>query len=368
MTNNPLSLYLHFPFCVKKCAYCAFYSLPEQPEDLKSAYCEALLKQISFLPADRVIKSVYFGGGTPSCLGAERLCKLLCAIKTRCALAPDCEITAEVNPGTVNGGALKALYTAGFNRLSAGVQSASDKTLEFLGRIHRFAEARECIIAARAAGFANISADLMFALPGQTEEELLHGIDAVCGLGVTHLSVYSLQLEPGTPLYEKRETLDFPAEEAEEAAYNALCARLKEYGYEHYEISSFALPGFEARHNGAYWDRSDYLGLGAGAHSFYRGRRFSSPCDINAYIAKAGDSLLAPTNFGSAPEITAEEAEEERVMLGLRTGKGALIPARAKEKAERIAALGYGDYNGERLVLNEKGFRVSNRIIADILY
>lgn len=367
MTNKPLSLYFHFPFCVKKCAYCAFYSLPAQPEETKSAYCEALAKQISLLPQGRRIISVYFGGGTPTCLGAERLCKLIGLIKERCLIASDCEITVEANPGTVGEEALSALYKAGANRLSVGVQSADDGVLAFLGRIHRFADARECICAAKRAGFENISADLMFALPGQTAEELVKSAEAVCGLGARHISAYSLQLEPGTPLYEKRGSLVFPDEDAEEAAYGALCAVLAEKGYEHYEISSFALPGFKARHNSVYWDRGEYLGIGAGAHSFYGGKRFSSPRDINAFIKKAGFSLFAPTDFDTAPVISEEEAEEERIMLGLRTSNGAKIPAEARGRAKRIAELGYGAFDGERLILNEKGFRVSNVIIAEVL-
>ena len=367
MTNKPLSLYFHFPFCVKKCAYCAFYSLQAQPEEIKNAYCGALEKQIGFLPREREIISVYFGGGTPSSLGAERLCKLIEKIKERCSLAPDCEITVEVNPGTAGESDFYALYAAGFNRISAGVQSANDETLAFLGRIHDFRQARECILAAKRAGFANIGADLIFALPGQSAEDFLHSIDSVCDLGVQHISAYSLQLEPGTPLYAKRGTLCFPDEEAEEAVYGALCARLKERGYEHYEISSFALPGFRARHNGVYWNRGEYLGIGAGAHSFYGGKRFSAPCDINAFIQKAGDSLFAPTDRETAPLITVAEAEEERVMLGLRTSDGAVVPPGARVKARRIAEAGFGVFDGERLVLNEKGFRVSNEIIAEVL-
>ena len=367
MTNKPLALYFHFPFCLKKCGYCAFYSFPCAEDSFKQAYCEALESQLAFLPRDRVITSVYFGGGTPPVAGVGRLCKLLRRIKSDFVLSDDCEITVEVNPGTVSGSDLRALCEAGANRVSIGVQSADDGVLKALSRIHDFETAKRCIESALRAGIENVSADVMFALPGQSVDGFSRGLEKIIALGVKHLSAYSLQLEEGTPFWNDRESLEFPAEETEEAQYSALCGITRGHGFEHYEISSFALPGFESRHNGTYWARGEYFGFGAGAHSFYRGKRFSSPKDAKVYIKHAPESLFAATDFASAPDISQAEAEEELVMLGLRTDRGAEIPEASLETARRIAALGYGTLNGRRLVLNDRGFRVSNEIIAEIL-
>ncbi len=367
MTNNSISLYIHIPFCAKKCNYCAFYSLPDQDESTKQAYFEALMRQISFFECTKKVSTVYFGGGTPPMLGIERLCKLVEFIATRFVLTEDCEITVEVNPGTVDFDSLSALKKSGANRLSIGVQAANDKILHFLGRIHDFEDAKKCIADARAAGFDNISADLIFALPKQNTEEFITGAKMIMSTGIDHLSAYSLQVEEGTPIYEKRSTLDFPDEDCEEEQYELLCKAAAEKGFRHYEISSYAKSGFESKHNMNYWACGEYFGFGAGAHSFYNGRRFSAKADIKYYILQSYTSLLAPTDYDSVAPISASEAEEERIMLGLRTANGARIPERAYPIAERIAKLGYGRFEDGILALNSKGFRVSNEIIAEIL-
>lgn len=367
MTNKPISFYFHIPFCVKKCDYCAFFSLAAQGEELKQRYFEALLRQLSLFPTDRIVKTVYFGGGTPPILGIERLCRLIGAVSERFELADDCEITVEVNPGTVDRQAIAELKKAGANRLSVGIQSANDRVLKSIGRIHTFEQARECIDFARNAGFNNISADVIFALPSQIVDELEDGLKQIISTGITHISVYSLQLEAGTPLFERRNELIFPDEDGEERQYESVCRILSENGFEHYEISSFSKPGFRSRHNMNYWKGGEYFGFGAGAHSFCFGKRFSSPGDIGAFIEKSFTSLLEPTDFNESPFLTQTEAEEERIMLGLRTADGALIPDSAAERARRIAELGYGTFENRVLKLNSRGFRVSNSIIAQIL-
>lgn len=366
MTNN-ISLYFHIPFCVRKCDYCAFYSLSDQSEEIKQEYLQAILRQIEFFDDERIVKTVYFGGGTPPILGIERLCELFKAVRKKFVLADDCEITVEVNPKTVDVDSLKALKDVGVNRLSIGVQSSSDRILSFLGRIHTFEDAKKCISDARSVGFENISADIIFALPEQTEKEFENSVIDIISTGVDHISAYSLQLEEGTPLYSKRNDLRFPDEDREEAQYEFLCNTLKKNGFSHYEISSYAKNGFESKHNLNYWDCGEYFGFGAGAHSFYKGKRFSAVADVNEFIRLSHTSLFAPTDFDDVDDITSEELNEERIMLGLRTSKGALIPKEAYSVAERIEKLGYGVFEDGKLKLNSKGFRVSNSIISDIL-
>lgn len=366
MTNN-LSLYLHIPFCVKKCDYCAFYSLPAQGEDIKQAYFEALKRQIGFFKTDKAISTVYFGGGTPPLLGVDRLCKLITLIRDGFCLAENCEITVEVNPATVSFEDLHLLKNAGANRLSVGVQSSNDKILASIGRIHTFEQAKQCILDARKAGFDNVSADIIFALPDQSLDDFKKCVIDIMSTGVEHISAYSLQLEEGTPLYKRKELINLPDEDGEESQYEALCAILKDSGFEHYEISSFAKNGKKSRHNLNYWARGEYVGFGAAAHSFYGGKRFSAVADVGEYIKKSHTSLFAPTDFDDCDYISNEEAEEERIMLGLRTSDGVKIPERAFVVAERIANLGYGRFENGILALNSKGFRVSNEIISEIL-
>lgn len=367
MTNNSVSFYFHIPFCAKKCDYCAFFSLAKQSEELKQRYFDALMRQVAFFPTDRKVKTVYFGGGTPPLLGVHRLCKLIEAINGRFVLSDECEITVEVNPGTVDLHSLIALKCAGANRLSIGVQSANDRVLMSIGRIHTFEQARECIENARKAGFENISADLIFALPSQSDEEFAKGLEMIMSTEIDHLSIYSLQLEEGTPLFARKNELCFPDEDSEERQYDTICATLAANGFEHYEVSSFAKPNYRSKHNLNYWSRGEYFGFGAGAHSYCFGKRFCAPNDVEAYIQNSRTSLLAPTDFDDAPFVSETEAEEERIMLGLRTADGAIIPEASFDNAKRIAALGYGSFENGVLRLNGKGFRVSNSIIANIL-
>ncbi len=366
MTNN-ISFYFHIPFCVKKCDYCAFYSLPAQSDELKQEYFEAMLRQIDGFDTDKTVKTVYFGGGTPPVLKVWRICALIERIKAKFTLSGDAEITVEVNPLTVDERDLKALYAAGVNRLSIGVQSSCDRILKLIGRIHSFTDARRCIESARRVGFKNISADIIFALPYQTTEEFSRVVTDVISTGVDHISAYSLQIEQGTPFYEKRRELILPDEDGEEEQYEALCDILKANGFLHYEISSFCKEGFQSRHNLNYWDCGEYFGFGAGAHSFFNKKRFSAENDVLAFIEKTKISCFEPTDYFSAEVISEQESAEEKILLGLRTAFGARIPESAHPIARRIAKMGFGEFTDGVLRLNSKGFRVSNEIIAEIL-
>jgi len=366
MTNN-LSLYFHIPFCVKKCDYCAFYSLPNQSDEIKQEYFDALVRQIGFFETNRPVDTVYFGGGTPPMLGIDRLCKLISLVRSRFNLTNDCEVTVEVNPKTVDYEALSALYNSGANRLSIGVQSADDRVLASIGRIHSFDDAVQCISDAKKVGFTNISADVIFALPDLTLDGFKDSLHKIMSTNIDHLSAYSLQIETGTPIFERRKTLNLPDEDSEESQYNALLEIASSYGFTHYEISSFAKPNKRSRHNLKYWTMGDYFGFGASAHSFYDNRRFSAVCDVKEFIEKSKISLYSPTDYDTAEELTEDTLEEERIMLNLRTSDGALIPNRAHVTAKRIADMGYGTFIDGVLKLNSKGFRVSNEIISQIL-
>lgn len=364
MSTDALSLYYHFPFCLQKCNYCAFYSLPHIGEQEKEDYLHALQKQTLSFPDRREIQSVYLGGGTPPLFGKERLCKLLSFLQEHKTFRPDCEITLEVNPKTADRDFLRALRNAGVNRLSIGMQSSDDAQLRALGRVHTFADVCRCVTYARDAGFDNYSLDLLFALPGQSIDGFAKSLQDAFALQPAHLSVYSLQLEEGTAFFRNRETLSFPTEETEEAQYGLLCETAQEHGFAHYEISSFAKDGYRSRHNLNYWKRGEYLGFGAAAHSHWNGKRFSNLPDLRAYL----QDPLEANDYRQAERISETEAWEESVFLGLRTADG--IPGTSVNAAcvERMESLGLMHTlpNGN-VCMTERGWRVSNAVIGQLL-
>lgn len=363
MDPQGISLYYHFPFCLRKCRYCAFYSVAKTEEALLDAYLQALCLQTRSVKEERQVVSIYFGGGTPSLFGAHRLCALLDVIREKFTVVPDAEVTVEVNPATADEAFFRALWEAGCNRISVGMQSSNDGELRMLGRTHTFADVQTCLADARKAGFTDVSLDLLFALPGQTKETFRQSLCDAFALAPTHLSVYSLQLEEGTVFYRQRQTLSFPTEDEEEAQYDLLCALAAEHGYEHYEISSFAREGHYARHNLRYWQRGEYLGFGPAAHSHWNGKRFSNTADLHAYLADP----TGANDYAAAERISEAEALEETILLGLRTSFG--IPARLVhcERVERLCALGLLLQRGDRVALTERGWRVSNAVIGQLL-
>ena len=361
-SNKAVSVYVHFPFCVKKCAYCAFFSKPCRDEKLFDDYTSALICRIKSMPRLDV-GTVYFGGGTPSVLGSARLCRILDGITHSLNVSADAEITVEVNPGTIGAEGLEDLKSGGFNRISIGMQSANDKTLDTLGRIHSNDGFLRCYEHARKY-FDNVSVDLIFALP---EDDFDNTISQVVDLSPSHVSAYSLMLEEGTPLYSKRNALRFPGEYEEEKQYKTLCGALENAGYTHYEISSFAKKGRESKHNTVYWERGDYIGIGPSAHSYFNGKRFSVPADTGGFIKNASLPFLSDTDYDTAPVISETESEEERIMLGLRLAKGVSLPESKLNIAKRFAETGFGKIENGVFSLNDKGFRVSNSIIAALI-
>lgn len=367
--NTPFGLYIHVPFCASKCRYCDFYSFAGDAAQM-DAFVQAIAGQAErFAPmlADRMADTVYFGGGTPSLLGSERLTKLLQVLADRFSIAPNAEITVECNPDSMDADLLNALRKAGVNRLSIGVQSAHEDELRLLGRRHTFAQACTAVRCAQQIGFDNISVDLMYGLPEQSEMAFLQSVDAVLALHPQHLSCYSLKLELDTPMGREQPVL--PDDDAQADWYLSLCERLTQAGYIHYEISNWAKPGFHSRHNSRYWTLSDYLGLGPGAHSYLDGKRF-------AYRSSLSDFCYCPQPVQEEP-VAGFAPHAEYLMLRLRTANGvdtwafesrfgrAFAPYAARLAALQASGLTLQTADGWRLT--EQGFLVSNSIITDVL-
>ena len=325
-------VYVHIPYCVKKCAYCDFCSVPRDASI--DQYPDALCREIELsrdrLPYEGPVPSVFFGGGTPTVLPAEALIRVLDTVRRTYDLLPDAEITTECNPGTASYADFVKLRAAGFNRLSLGLQSADDRLLKAVGRIHTYEQFLTAYGAARDAGFQNINVDLMHGLPGQTQADYLDTLQKVCDLGPEHISAYALILEEGTPLYTRvREgEVTLPDEDAVADMEDAGMAYLKERGYARYEVSNFAKPGRECRHNLIYWNDEPYLGFGVAAHSSARGKgdwlRWSNTESIPTYLKKLQRGRL-PT--AETLHIDKKEEMFEVIMLGLRKVKG--IPRQA---------------------------------------
>lgn len=292
-----LELYFHIPFCERKCAYCDFLSAPADPP-VRISYIKKLQEEIAYYGAqfkEYQVSSIFFGGGTPTILEGYQLAAILETVKKYFHLVADAEITVECNPGTLTAGKAEKLVQAGFNRLSMGLQSADDRELQLLGRIHNFAQFLESYDLARKAGFENINVDLMSALPGQTLKSWQNTLQKVTALRPEHISAYSLIIEEGTPFYERfaedeqiREEGGhprlLPEEDVERQMYELTEAFLHTKGYERYEISNYAKPGYECRHNCGYWIRKDYLGLGLGASSLVEHQRFQNTSNLKEYL------------------------------------------------------------------------------------
>ena len=325
ITQSPRALYIHIPFCTNKCHYCDFtsYVLKGQPVD---EYLDALEMEMrrtvaQWPPAE--IDTVFVGGGTPTVLTPPQMERFLKAVCTYFPLAPNAEFTMEANPGTTDSDKLAAMKAGGVNRISFGVQSFDNGLLERIGRIHSVDDVYRSIENARAAGFTNLSIDLMFGLPGQTVELLRDSVNRAMELGLPHYSIYSLKVEENTlfhKLYERNE-LPLPPEEEEFNMFILLMDMLKENGYEHYEISNFAKPGYESRHNSTYWRNEPYYGLGAGAHGYVNRMRHVNLKGITPYIEAAAQKLPR-LETALVPEA---EAMEDLMMVGLRLLAG--VPA-----------------------------------------
>lgn len=441
-------LYIHIPFCVKKCNYCAFLSFSAN-DKIRKAYTDALINEIrisaEILQANSAenentkrasggrpeIDTLYIGGGTPSVLSISQIEDIMRSVRSSFFLKPDAEITIEMNPGTLGdpdkeaGRMLEACREAGFNRLSMGVQSMDDERLKFLGRIHTAETVVRDLKAARKAGFDNINLDLIFSVPGESEDEAVNDVEKILGLGPEHISCYSLQLEEGTPFYKMANSgvITETSDEDDRNTYHSICSLLRAGGYEHYEISNFARcsPGhmaagfgdeilsrntsspssrFRSRHNSLYWSMSDYIGCGLGASGFTDGIRYRNITDIDEYIkiyvdikepSETNDLPAVLEQYCNSPFDNISEAVftglrrregvsyEEAVSAYLRAGKSTDMAEAACEhteeffwevfkEAEKEAAdyvkSGHLIIDDKGLRLTEKGIDISNSIMA----
>lgn len=376
--SGGMELYLHMPFCVRKCAYCDFLSFPSGAETQRM-YAKRLMEDIDVMGkryGEIPVETIFIGGGTPSVPDSGLIVEIMEHVRHAFHVADGAEISMEANPGTVTREKLTDYRKAGINRLSFGLQSANDRELKLLGRIHTWAEFLESFTLARECGFANLNIDLMSALPGQTCESWKETLSRVTDLDPEHISAYSLIIEEGTPFGERYGSEEgrklLPDEDSEREMYHETKRFLKDCGYERYEISNYAKPGRECRHNIGYWTGVPYLGLGLGASSYLDGCRFTVNPDMKQYLEEK------PGMFADIEKLTKKDMEEEFFYVGLRMTAGVslseferrfgisakevypgLMETFVKEKA--------ACFEGDRFVLTDYGLDVSNYIMAQFL-
>ena len=325
-TLGDMGLYVHIPFCKQKCMYCDFPAY-QNLQDYYETYVYALVQEIDLWVSEypesksKPIDTIYFGGGTPTELSIQQLQMILDKIKSTFTITDDCHMTIESNPGEVDLQYLTKLVKLGFNRISFGVQTFDDKALTMLHRSHNGEKAKQAVHEAKEAGFTDINIDLIYGLPRQTLEDIQHNLDIVKDLPINHISTYGLQVEVGTYLYHlvQKNLISIPSETIDESMYDTMMEGLKDLGFERYEISNFAKANSYSRHNLKYWHYIDYLGFGAGAHSFYDGVRRSNNRNVMPYIQSV-DRYIMPTI--DTETITLERAQEDFCFLALRTKWG----------------------------------------------
>lgn len=387
---KPISIYIHIPFCIRKCYYCDFLSAPAD-ENTKERYVESLITEIEIEAYKYIayeVQTVFIGGGTPSVLPADAISRIMATLKANFRFAGDAEITIEVNPGSAEKEKLESYYRSGINRLSIGLQSANNHELKLLGRMHSFEEFQETYACAVKTGFNNINIDLMSAIPEQTIESYRESLQQVLSLSPepTHISAYSLIIEEGTLFYTQ--TPKLPDEDAEREMYKITSDILREAGYHRYEISNYAKEGFECHHNLVYWQRGNYVGFGIGAASLVENIRFRNVSDISFYIEMVKDykKKKSPTLClkDEITELTVKEQMEEYLFLGLRLIEGVSVKGFEELFGKSIDEVYPGVVDKwisqgllkrnfiacdeeERIALTEFGLDVCNIVMADFL-
>ena len=379
--RQPISLYLHIPFCVKKCHYCDFLSFPGCSLSRQAEYVDAMIQEIhAYREAaeDYEVKTIFLGGGTPSLLEEELVERLFHELYSVWRAAPETEITIEANPGTLSREKLIGYHTIGINRLSLGLQSTIAQELETIGRIHNYEQFLANYYLAREAGFDNINIDIMSALPGQTLISYGKTLERILKLQPEHISSYSLILEEGTDFWENAEIeRALPSEQTERIMYHYTKKCLQNAGYERYEISNYAKPGYACIHNQVYWTGGEYLGLGLGAASYWKGARFSNTPDMEEYMENCSRARITE-NRKEIVTATQKSRMEEYMFLGLRMIRGVSIrefERRFGIPMDRIYGTVIRSYieqgllkiEQDRLMLTERGIDVSNSVMADFL-
>ena len=367
MMNKTVGIYVHIPFCLRKCFYCDFCSTAADAQT-QTAYVDALCQEIDeAAPCARSVDTLFIGGGTPSILPPRAIESVLNALSRKYSFAEGCEVTIEANPATVTEEKAAAYRTLGITRVSIGAQSLCDRELSALGRLHTARDVYECVEIFRRTGHHNLNLDLMYGIPFQTLASFRQTLAAVEALAPEHFSAYALILEEETALFAQRDKLLFPNADEERAMYDEACSFAARTGYRHYEISNYAKAGFESRHNLRYWKKEDYLAFGLAAYATFDSVRYAHTEKLSEYLAGA----RAPR----ACEFLSEQEEDcERVMLGLRTADGVpevlLLKVAGEEKSSFLARCekeGYFSKKEGRLFLTEDGMYVSNAILCELL-
>lgn len=374
--DKNIGIYIHIPFCRGKCAYCNFYSLPNC-EKLMPDYLKALtthIRESEHQLADYYIDTVYFGGGTPLCFGADRLIKVFDALKKHGKVLTDSEVTVEVNPESTTYNDLVKLRKAGFNRLSVGAQSSNDDILKTIGRRHTFNQVVRTVNDAKDAGFTNISIDLIYGLPSQSRDDWAESVVKAVALHPQHLSCYGLKIEEGTPMYELINSPLIPDDDTQADMYLYMIRELERYGYKQYEISNFAQEGFESKHNLKYWQGKEYMSFGAAAHSYVGDRRYGYISSVADYISRImnGESVV-----DQYEDISRIEKSSEYIMLGLRTTYGISTDEyrsislcdfqRGLELLGLYSEQGWAKEENGRWKLTPEGMLLSNVLIGQLL-
>ena len=389
--KKELELYVHIPFCVRKCAYCDFLSAPADTQE-RTLYIDALTEEIRARKNDfnaYRVSTIFLGGGTPSILEGDDSARIFRALQENFDISDDAEITMEVNPGTVTEEKAASWRKSGVNRLSIGLQSADDRELKMLGRIHTYREFLDTWKIVREAGFENVNVDLISAIPGQNLRSWSETLRKAADLGPEHISAYSLIVEEGTPFYERygdgsgededkgNHLPPLPDEDTEREIYKATEKILAEYGYHRYEISNYAKTGYECRHNLGYWERKEYLGLGLGASSLISECRFHNTADMERYLRfyeNAGTGICEDIEH-----LSVEDQMEEFMFLGLRKTVGISVDDFRKAFGKEIREV-YGEqmrkleeqrlieYSGNRVRLTERGTDISNYVFSEFMF
>lgn len=365
-------VYVHIPFCARRCIYCGFYSTVRESEAARyvSAICLELEHRREYLRG-ATVSTVYFGGGTPSRLTPDQIGEVIDCIRVVFGLDDLIELTVECNPDDITPGYVTALRDYGVNRISMGVQTFNDDLLRFLGRRHTAAQAVEAVNICLKAGIENISIDLMYGLPGQTPDIQRHDLSVATDLPVRHISSYCLSYEENSPLDRMRsQKRVIPVDDDTCAVmYDRMCTHLRSAGFDHYEISNFCLPGFHSRHNSSYWDGTPYIGVGAGAHSYNGMSRQWNPDDLDAYMA----AIEHGSPVYETERLTPKDLYNEKLMLSLRTAQGLNlqilpIPDRQSvlQSAESLISQGLLSYKNHHLRIPESQMFISDSIISTL--
>ena len=391
--RKSLGLYIHIPFCVRKCSYCDFLSFGSVTEADQKSYFRSLIREIQWngkhYGNEYYVDTIFIGGGTPSLVKESLIAEMLAAVWDSFAIDGNAEISMEANPGTLDEEKLKTYRAAGVNRLSIGVQSFDEGLLQYLGRVHTKEDVLKSYALARACGFQNINLDLMFSIPGQTTDVWRDTLNQALDLSLEHISFYGLQIEEGTPFHimRKERRLVEIEDELDRTMYHGALKILKERGYLHYEISNAAAEGYQCRHNLKYWSMEDYLGLGLGAHSFLSGVRFSNETDLGTYIKVGNQTELESEPSSSNPfavwrhENSGEDSMAEFIFTGMRKTEGIDLTDFAGRFGQPLEAAysdnwhkilpyiesGYLICSEDYMRFSEKGIDISNIILSEFL-